>query len=86
MIGYRDMYLGAKLRNNTTANGVTCWSVSPSKYAQEACRNCRTYLEENFNGKFVLPKDAVDHFPVDFDPIVDTSTELERMKPHTIPL
>ena len=71
------MYLGAKLRNNVTSNGVECWSLSPSKYVQEACKNCREYLKENHDGKFVLPKDAANPFPVNYEPQIDTSAELD---------
>jgi len=75
-VGDPDMYLGAKLRSVVTANGVECWSLSPSKYVQEACKNCRQHLTENFDGKFALPKDAANPFPVNFEPQIDTSAEL----------
>ena len=37
-IGDPDLYLGAKLRKVTLNNGVEAWSLSPSKYVQEAVR------------------------------------------------
>ena len=77
-VGDPDMYLGAKLRHNVTPNGVECWSLSPSKYVKEACRNCRKHLSENFNGRFTLPKEAVNPFPVGFEPQIDTSPELDE--------
>ena len=38
-IGDPDIYLGAKLRKMTLNNGVWCWSISLSKYIQEAVCN-----------------------------------------------
>ena len=47
-VGNPDVYLGAKLRKVRLENDVMCWSVSPSKYVQEAVRNCQSYLKANF--------------------------------------
>ena len=46
-IGDPDIYLGAKLKYNRAPNGVWCWTLSPSKYVQEACKNCETFLKNN---------------------------------------
>ena len=54
--GDPDIYLGAKLKYTRAANGVWCWTLSPSKYIQEACKNCETFLKNNFYGKYYLPK------------------------------
>jgi hypothetical protein len=35
-VGNPDIYLGAKLRKIVLDNGVEAWSMSPSKYVQEA--------------------------------------------------
>ena len=47
-IGDPDIYLGAKLRQVKMPNGVYCWGISPSKYVQEAVRNCEIYLKEHY--------------------------------------
>ena len=57
-IGDPDSYLGAKLKYTCAENGVCCWTLSPSKYVQEACKNCETFLKNNFDGKYSLPKMA----------------------------
>ena len=40
-MGDPDIYLGGKLRKCTMNNGVECWSMSASKYVQEAVRNVK---------------------------------------------
>ena len=42
-VGDPDLYLGAKLRKVEMPNGVWCYGISPSKYVQEAVRNCELY-------------------------------------------
>ena len=44
-VGNPDLYLGAKLNKVQMSNDVWCWSISPSKYVQEAVRNCQKYLK-----------------------------------------
>ena len=75
-IGDPDIYLGAKLRKMTLNNGVWCWSISPSKYVQEAVRNCETHLRENFDGKYKLQKNAPNPFPYHYEPEIDISPAL----------
>ena len=57
-IGDPDIYLGEKLKYTHAPNGVWCWTMSPSKYVQEECKNCETFLKNNFDGKYSLPKDG----------------------------
>jgi len=57
-----DIYLGAKLKYTQAENGMWCWTLSPSKYVQEACKNCKTFLKHNFDGKYALPKHAPNPF------------------------
>ena len=45
-IGDPEIYLGAKLNYTRAPNGVWCWTLSPSKYVQEACKNCKTFLKD----------------------------------------
>ena len=61
-IGEPDIYLGAKPRKMKLPNDVWCWSMSPSKYVQEAVRNCEIHLIENYDGKYCLLKDARNPF------------------------
>jgi len=44
LVGDPDIYLGAKLKQVQLQNDVWCWTLSPSKYVQEAVRNCTTHL------------------------------------------
>ena len=55
-VGDPDIYLGAKLRKVTLENGVEDWSMSPSKYLQEAIRNVKNYLQEREPGRPWLKK------------------------------
>ena len=51
-VGNPDIYLGAKLKKVQMDNDVLCWSISPSKYVQEAVRNCQNYLKENLSDEY----------------------------------
>ena len=74
-IGDPDIYLGAKLRTVCLENDVLAWSVSPSKYVQEAVRNCQSYCKENFpkDSNFHLIKHAPNPFPLGYEPSMDVS-------------
>ena len=62
-VGDPDIYLGAKLKKTQMPNGVWCWSLSPSKYIQEAVRNCEKHLKENFDNEYDLTKNAFTMLP-----------------------
>ena len=62
-----DIYLGAKLKKMTLPNGVWCWTLSPSKYVQEAVRNCEVHLKENYDNKYGLIKNAPNPFAIEYD-------------------
>ena len=49
-IGDPDIYLGAKLREVTLNDGVTCWSMSSAMYIKNAIRNVEEYIEEHRDG------------------------------------
>jgi hypothetical protein len=76
-VGKPNVYLGAKLREHQCPNGVNAWTMSPSKYVQEAVKNCHKHLKENFDGKYSLPKTAPNAFPYNYEPELDTSTPLD---------
>ena len=48
--GDPGIYLGAKVRKMTLANGTWCWSLSSSKYVQEAVLNCEQALRDTYGG------------------------------------
>ena len=51
--------------------------MSPSKYAQEAVRNCETHLRDNYGGRYKLLANAPNPFTMGYDPELDVSTPLE---------
>jgi hypothetical protein len=73
--GDPDLYLGAKIRRVRMNNGVYSWSLSPSKYVQEAVRNVKEYLAKEYDGR-LLDKRASTPYPTDYRPELDISPEL----------
>ena len=76
-IGDPDIYLGAKLKYTRAENGVWCWTLSPSKYVQEARKNCETFLKNNFDGKYSLPKMAYKTFVGGYRPETEMTDPLD---------
>ena len=74
-IGDPDVYLGAKLKLHQCENDVYCWTLSPSKYVQEAVRNCREHLKTNFDGKYTMSKKMPNPFVMGYDADMDDSEE-----------
>ena len=75
-IGGPDIYLGAKLHYHRTNNGTYACLLSPSKYAREAFNNCVKHLRENFEGKYLLPKEDPNSFMYEYEPNIDSSEPL----------
>lgn len=75
-IGGLSIYLGAKLKQTTLANGVVAWGISPSKYIQDAVKNLENYLAENMSG-VKLPSKAPTPFINDYAPEFYVTTELD---------
>ena len=48
-----------------------------SKYVQEACNNCETFLKNNFDGKYSLPKMAPNPFVGGYIPETDMTDPLD---------
>ena len=71
-----DIYLGAKLRTVRLDNDVKAWSMSASKYVQEAVSNVEDYLGKNFGGR-KLSKKANSPWPYEYVSELDTSPELK---------
>ena len=49
-------------------NDVWCWSISPSKYVQEAVRNCQKYLKEILSDEYELIANEPNLFPLGCEP------------------
>lgn len=75
-IGDPDIYLGAKIKKMEYEDGSYAWAMSASKYVQEAVRNCKTALKEEYGGKYSLPKSAPNPLPVGYKPESDVSEPL----------
>jgi hypothetical protein len=73
-IGDPDIYLGTKLRKVELLNGVHTWSMSLSKYVQDAVNNVEEHLRKN--GDHKLPRHCSAPWPSDYVCETDTSTEL----------
>ena len=69
-IGDPDIYLGGKLQNFTMNNGVEWWSLSASKYVQEAVRNIKAQWQTNYPGR-KWPRRASTPFIKDYLPGLD---------------
>ena len=51
--------------------------MSPVKYVQEAVRSCASQLAANGGSKFELPKNAQNPNKLGYDPVLDTSPNLD---------
>ena len=78
-IGDPDMYLGSKLCQVQLDNGVWAWSISSSKYVQEAVKNVEPWLAKDCAGS-KLKKRATAPWPIGYVSELDTTKELEPSK------
>ncbi len=76
-VGDPDIYLGAKLKETRLPHGIWAWGLSPSKYVNQAVKNCQTHLTEKLNGRYSIPAKAENPFPGDYNPDTDVSTPLD---------
>ena len=60
----------------TLANGTWCWSLSPSKYVQEAVLKCDQALRDTYGGTYKFPKNSPNPFPMGYKPETDLTTLL----------
>ena len=72
-----DIYLGTKLKETKLPNGIWAWGMSPSKYVQQAVKNCESQLIKDFDGRYTLPSKADNPFPTTYEPELDTSEPLD---------
>ena len=63
-VGSPSMYLGTKLKHMQIHNGIWAWSMSPSKYVQEAVRICKENVAKHLSKGYKLPKRAENLFKV----------------------
>ena len=70
------MYLGTKLKCMQLCNGFWAWSMSPSKYVQEAVRICKVYITKHLSKGYRLPKRADNPFESGYSPKLDVSPVL----------
>lgn len=86
-IGDPDIYLGAKLRQNQLDNGVFCWSMSSSKYVQEAVANVEEWIGKNLDGLKLRPKVSVPwpaHYTVEDDGSPELGPQLANYYQHLV--
>jgi hypothetical protein len=76
-VGDPDIYLGAKLKETQLPNGIYAWGMSPSKYVNQAVKNCQTYLTEKLNDRYKIPTRADNPFPTTYCPDTDTTEPLD---------
>ena len=70
-VGDPDIYLGAKVTKMNLSNGTWCWTLSPSKYVQEAVKNCEQALKD-LDRNYKLTEHAPNPFPMGYKPELDT--------------
>ena len=76
-VGDPDIYLGAKLKETQLPNGIYAWGLSPSKYVNQAVKNCQTHLTEKLNDRYKIPTRADNPFPTDYCVDTDVSEPLD---------
>lgn len=76
-VGDPDIYLGAKLKETQLPNGIYAWGLSPSKYVNQAVKNCQTHLTEKLNDKYKIPTRADNPFATDYCTDSDVSEPLD---------
>ncbi len=72
-MGDPDIYLGAKLKETQLPNGIYAWGMSPSKYVNQAVKNCQTHLTAKLNNKYKIPTRSDNPFPTNYCPDTDVT-------------
>ncbi len=76
-VGDPDIYLGAKLKETQLPNGIFAWGMSPSKYVNQAVKNCQTHLTAKLNDKYKILTRADNPFPTNYCPDTDVTEPLD---------
>ena len=74
-VGDLETYRGAKIKKMELTDEVKAWTLSSSKYIQDAMQNCKNYLAHSMNGRKLTQK-APNPFPGDYDPDLDMTDVL----------
>jgi hypothetical protein len=75
-VGAPDIYLGAKLKETQLPIGIYAWGMSPSKYVNQAVKNCQTHLTAKLNDKYKIPTRADNPFLTNYCPDTDLTEPL----------
>ena len=67
-VGNSYIYFGANFKKVQMSKTFWCWSLSPSKYVQEAVQNCQNHLKENYYGEYELTSNAPNPFLLGYNP------------------
>jgi hypothetical protein len=76
-VGDPDIYLGAKLKETQLPNGIYAWGMSPSKYVNQAAKNCQTHLTAKLNNKYKILTRADNPFLTNYCPDTDVTEPLD---------
>jgi hypothetical protein len=76
-VGNPGIYLGAKLKEIQLPNDIYAWGMSPSKYVNQAVKNCQTHLTAKLNDKWKIPTRADNPFPTNYCPDADVIEPLD---------
>ena len=72
-----NIYLGTRVKLIELPNGVMEWSLSPSKYVQEAVKNLVTYVHDKLRECCKIYKTAVNPFVIGYEPTKDVTPKLD---------
>ena len=72
-VGSLDLYLDTKLKCMQLQNSIWAWSISPSKYVQEAVSISEEYVENHLSKGYKLPTRAENPFESGYCPALDVS-------------
>ena len=76
-MGDPDIYLSEKLKETRLPNGIYTWGLSPSKYVNQAVKNCQTHLTEKLNDRYKILTRADNPFPMGYCIDTDVSKPLD---------
>ncbi len=76
-VGNPDIYLSAKLKETQLPNGIYAWGMSPSKYVNQAVKNCQTHLTAKLKDKYKILTRADNPFLTNYCPDTDVTGPLD---------
>ena len=69
-------YMDAKMKKIQMVHDMWCWSMSQSKYVQEAVMNYQKHLKENYSAEYELTTHAPNPSRLGYEPEMDVSSKL----------